>query len=733
MIHNKTNYDLYPLISGPLSAENIKVLQGANYYSAGPVVLIRLDLGKYDEVFTNQISGFYEKLVKSLPSLVEHHCSEAKRGGFLLRVEEGTLLGHVIEHIAIELQTLAGMDAGYGKTRSTLKQGVYHIIFRFLDEEAGIYAGKAAVNLVNSLLVDIPFDISIVIENLIDIREKNLLGPSTQAIVDEAERRKIPFLRLDSYNLVQLGTGKYNKRIRATITSDTNLIAVETADNKYLTTLMLKDAGIPVPETKKTTELNEVIAFWKEWNTAIVIKPSESYLGKFLRLNLNDEKSVEEAFHYAMQFNQEVIVQPYIPSRSFRLLVINFKFVAAVELVPPFIRGDGINDIQQLINILNADPARQTGDKSILSKVMIDDITHDIIRLKAYTLSTVLKEGEILFLKNSGNMRLGGSAIDVTDQVHPFIVFLAERSAKVINLNVAGVDILTDDISKAIDNQPGFVLEVNAAPDFRMHMMPQAGLKRNVAADLLNMLFPADTAFRVPVFSITGSYGKTTVVNILNYCLEMEGCHVGLASSEGIFINGKHLIKENATFAEHASLVLKDTTIDCAVFETSCEGILRKGIGYRFADYGVVLNITEEHLEKDDIKYIEDIAYAKSVVAEQVYDDGYVILNADNIHILEMINRAYGTIVLFSEKNDNPAVISHTFRGGTAIYLHNNIIVYHSRGIIKNIISLDEIPLKCTETGKPLTNSMLAVFAILLVHKVKEENIIHYLKNYLLS
>jgi cyanophycin synthetase len=337
----QTDYLNYKLIDGPLLVENMKVFQGANYFSGGPVLLIRLNLGSFDEVFTNQINGFFENLSALIPSLSEHHCSEARKGGFFFRVKEGTLLGHVIEHVALELQTLAGMDAGYGKTRSTLTQGVYNIIFRFLDEEAGLYAGKAAVNLVNSILLNMEFGLNKIIEDLINIREKNLLGPSTQAIVDEAEKRKIPALRLDDYNLVQLGTGKFNKKIRATITSDTNLIAVETADSKYLTTLMLKDAGIPVLETIKTDSAEDVIAFGERINSAIVIKPSEAYQGKNLRIDLTGKDEIEEAFNYAMQFNQEVIAQPYFKGNSYRLLVINFKFVAAAELIPPFITGNG--------------------------------------------------------------------------------------------------------------------------------------------------------------------------------------------------------------------------------------------------------------------------------------------------------------------------------------------------------------------------------------------------------
>jgi cyanophycin synthetase len=623
------------------------------------------------------------------------------------------------------------MDAGYGKTRSTLTQGVYNIIFRFLDEEAGLYAGKAAVNIVNSILLDKEFELNKIIEDLINIREKNLLGPSTQAIVDEAEKRKIPCIRLDDHNLVQLGTGKFNKKIRATITSDTNLIAVETADSKYLTTLMLKDAGIPVLETIKTNSLEDVIAFMERINIAIVVKPSEGYLGKNLRINLNSKSEIEEAFNYAMQFNKEVIAQPYFKGNSYRLLIINYKFVAAVELIPPFITGNNKDTIQQLIDNLNANPLRQKGDKTILSKVELDDITLDILKLKSYDLATVLKDKEILYLKNSGNMRLGGTAVDVTELVNPYAIFLAERAAKVIDLNVAGVDILAEDISKPFDISPGYVLEVNAAPDFRMHILPTIGIKRNVAAQFVEMLFPADVKTRIPLISITGSSGKTAAAKLIAYCLKQEGYHIGMANSEGLFIDDMQLLKGDMTYATSAKLVLKDPAVDLAILETSVEGILRNGIGYQFADYGLVLNINDEHLGKDDISLIEDLAYAKSVVAEQVYDDGFAILNADQELVLEMKERAYGNLVLFSEKEDNPAVVAHTFRGGLAVYIKENKIILHNRGVSNILIAENEIPFIENSKEGSCRNILLAACCVLFAHKVKTENIVKYLKTYI--
>lgn len=726
-------YREYVLQEGPLQVRNIQVMHGANYFSAGPIVKIRLDLGKYNEVYSNLIPGFPEKLEKILPSLTSHFCSVGKEGGFLLRVNEGTLLGHVIEHVSIELQTLAGMNAGYGKTRSTLEEGVYNIIFRYLDEVAGVYAGKAAVNLVNSLLTDTAFEVQPIVDALIDIREKRLFGPSTQAIVNEAEKRKIPTLRLDAYNLVQLGTGKYHKRIRATITSDTSLIAVETADNKYLTNLMLSDAGIPVPETLRTDKIDEAVAFFEKFQKPVVLKPCEGYLGKNLAVNLKNKNEVMAAFLNAKEFDENVLIQPFVEGKSYRLLVIGYKFVAASELTPPCITGNGKNTIKELIAFLNEDPQRQPGDKGKLTTVEFDEITENLISEKGYTRETVLPKGKQLALKISGNMRLGGSAKDVTELIHPFNIFLAERAAKVIGLNVAGVDFICNDISKPITENGGVIIEVNAAPDFRMHLNPTIGNCRNVAANVLDILFPENIKTRVPIFSITGTAGKTMMVSLLNYCLTREGHVTGVTTTDGLYIGGKCLMKGDMTYSEHVNLVLKDPTIDCAILETAREGILRRGLGYKFADFGVVLNMYDDHVGADDIKYVDDLAYAKSVVAEEVYESGYTVLNADSTLVLEMRSRLYSKAILFSKYNDNAEVQAHILKGGMAVYISEGAVFLAVNSVAAEIIKLKEIPLTFEEKARLTYDQILATVACLAAYGIANEKIAQYLKEYIPS
>ncbi|MGD0711567.1 MAG: cyanophycin synthetase [Bacteroidales bacterium] len=723
-------YNTYTIAEGPLKVDKIQVMHGANYFSAGPIVLIRLNLGEYNEVFTNKIAGFPEKLQTAIPTLYQHHCSVGKEGGFLLRVNEGTLLGHVLEHVAIELQTLAGMDVGYGKTRGTMEEGVYNIIFRYFDEVAGVYAGKAGVNFINSLLLNTDFNIKEVVDNLIDIREKRLFGPSTQAIVNEADKRKIPWIRLDTYNLVQLGTGKYHKRIRATITSDTSLIAVETADNKYLTSVMLEDAGIPVPETIRSEQIEDIIAFSKRIQKPIVVKPCEGYLGKNLLLNLKTEDDIKLAFTLAKEYDELVLAQQHIEGKSFRLLVIDYKFVAATELTPAFIKGDGALSIQQLIDKLNAEPERQYGDKGKLTKFKSDELTEKLLAIHHYTYASVLPKDEILYLENSGNMKLGGSASDVTAMVHPFNIFLAERAAQTIGLNVAGVDFIAPDIATPINENGGVVLEVNAAPDFRMHLNPTYGKGHNVAKNLVDMLFPEKNNTRVPIFSITGTAGKTITATLLNYCLQKEGYTTGMTTSDGLFINGRCLMKGDMTYPDKASLVLKDSTIDCAILETSREGILRRGIGYKFADIGIVLNLHDDHVGVDDIKYIEDLAYAKSVVAEEVYEEGYSILNADNELVHDMKNRIYSKLVLFSKDVTNKEVSAHILKGGLAVNIKDDAVYLYKKTKAEKIIDLVNVPLTFCNKAKFMYDEILAATAAMAAYGIASENITKYLSEF---
>ena len=661
-----------------LVIRSIRAMHGANYFSGGKVIVMQLDLGDFDEVFTNEIPGFYEKLKRLVPSLYDHHCSPGIPGGFFQRVQRGTLLGHVTEHTAIELQTLAGMDVGFGKTRETTISGVYNVVVRFADEIAGKFACEKAVELINSILQDQEFDVDTVIKKLILIREDRLLGPSTSAIVQEAQKREIPFLRLDEHNLIQLGTGKYQKKLRATITSDTNYIAIETADNKYLSNLMLHDAGIPVPKTKIIETEKDIITFCNTSKKDLVVKPVFGSSGVGITKNISSKRKVKQAFKWAKKYSDQIIAQEQIPGSTYRLLVIDFKFIAAVKQIPATIIGDGKSSISELIEKMNSDPKRLEGDIGRLNTIKIDDNTLEVLKQNKLKLDSILPEAKSFELKISANLKNGGIALDVTDQVHPMNQYFAERASKAIGLNVAGVDFVCDNIRDSILENNGKIIEVNAAPDFRQHLKPTHGKDRNVAKPLVNMLFPDDTKKRIPAISVTGTYGKTKTANLLSSCLMEAGLRVGKTTSEGFFINDNKLITGNLTHTKDARLALKDPTIDVAILETSLEGILEGGLGYEFVDFGIVLNIYDTYQFSNLTTYLDDlddVAYAKSVVAEQVYTDGFTILNADDDLVESMRKRLYSNLILISTQKNNPKIISHIKRGGIA-YLEEDAEIW---------------------------------------------------------
>lgn len=720
----------YELAPGPLKVLQIKIMHGANYFSGGPIVLVRMDLGELDEVFTDQIPGFFEKLKTVLPTLENHHCSLGVHGGFFQRVIEGTLLGHVTEHVAIELNHLAGMDVGYGKTRSTKTPGVYHVAFGFLDEHAGVYSAKAAVNLVNGLLQHDSFPVQPVLDRLVEIRERRLLGPSTQAIVDAADRRQIPWLRVDPYNLVQLGTGKYRKFIRATITSDTNLIAVETADNTYLTYQMLKDAGVPVIETVRAESVETIHAFWAAVQSPLAIKPADGHGGEGVSLNVNDPAAIDRAFEYASRVDPLVLAQPMVAGQRFRMLVIDDQLVAASQVSPPIMKGDGRHTIAELIEIMNTDPARGIGDKSRLSRVVVDDVSLRILADSGLTPDSVPKLGQQLPLQISAAMRLGGSSTDVTDQVHPMNRFLAERAAKVIGLNIAGIDVLAPNLKTSLLTNGGAVLTVIAAPDFRVHLLPTQGKRRDVATPVVNMLFSGEARTRAPVFSITGSFGKTTTVHLIAQALKRQGHVVGMATSDGLYVADRCLRPGNTTRPEQVALVLKDPYADAIVLETPLEGILERGLGYRYADFGVVLNVHDNHPQNDELDYVEDVAYVKSVVAEQVVDDGFAVLNADCDLVLDMRRRVFSKCALFSRNYEHPEVRLHVDRGGVAAVLDRDILVIlHGRKRF-DVCHMDDIPLTRGGQCKVNDESILATAAALYAFHVPVDQIDDALRSY---
>ena len=697
-----------------------KVMRGANIYSYRPVIVMTIDLGEYDEVPTSQLDGFVDKLLELLPSLEDHRCSEGVRGGLIMRMQEGTLLGHVIEHIALELQYIAYMDVGYGKTVDADAPGTFHVIFSYWVEEAGIYAGEEAVAIVNSLLTgeaDEPYDLQNTIWDLKDIRDDHYLGPSTASIVREAELQGITVLRLDDYNLVQLGEGKYQKRIQAAMTSNTSLIGVETAGNKRLTKMMLEDAGLPVPKGSVVRKLSSAIEDAEWLGYPVVIKPHDGHHGKGVTTNISNEEELTAAFERAKEESDRVIIENYLTGSDYRMLVIGGKFVAAAKRLPAKITGDGEHTIDELIAIENQNPDRGYGHENVMTRLQVSSVTEHLLAKAGCTMETVLPDGEDFFLELTANLPTGGSAEDVTDRVHKSNRFMAERIAQIVGLDIAGVDVMTTTLSKPIDKVGGAVIEVNAAPGLRMHLAPAKGRARNVARDIVDMLFPRGATHDIPIVAVTGTNGKTTTVRMIANMLKGVGYKVGFTTTDGIYMQDRLIATGDMSGPYSAKVVLRDPMVDCAVLETARGGILREGLGYKMADVGVVLNVQPDHLGLKGIHTIEDLAKVKSVVAEMVRPGGVTVLNADDEQCVNMAQYCKEEIVYFSLRPSNPVIQEHLENDHTAVVYDRGYISIRSGESATPVARAVEMPI--TLEGKAVFNIQNALAAAAVGHAME--------------
>ena len=617
---------------------------------------MRLDLEETEHFPTNKIEGFRERIEQLLPSLISHRCSEGCEGGFFKRVEMGTWMGHVIEHVALEIQTLAGMEVGFGRTRETKTPGVYNVVFNYKEEQAGIFAAEEAVKIAEYLMNAEDYDIEKCIHNLKELRERERLGPSTGSIVEEAVSRRIPWIRLGKNSLVQLGYGINQQRFQATITGNTSSIAVDIACNKELTKKMLEDAAIPVPSGSLVVDEEGLDYAIKKIGYPIVIKPLDGNHGKGASINVNDYETAVIGLEYAQKYSKKVIVEKYITGFDFRVLVINHKMVAAARRVPAHVVGDGELNLLELIDKENTDPRRGYGHENVLTEIDVDKDTNELLEKLNYTLETIPQKGEIVYLKSTANLSTGGTSIDVTDMIHPENVQMAERVSRIIGLDVCGIDIMAENLTQPLKESGGAILEVNAAPGFRMHLAPSEGLPRNVAAPVVDMLYPQGKEFRIPIIAVTGTNGKTTTTRLLAHIVKNNGKRVGFTTSDGIYIQNTLLQKGDTTGPMSAEFILKDPTVEFAVLETARGGILRSGLGFGTCDIGVLTNIKEDHLGISDIHNLKDLTRVKRVVLDSVKKDGWCILNADDEYSMRLADDLRPKVALFSLDENNPHI-----------------------------------------------------------------------------
>ncbi|QFT75371.1 cyanophycin synthetase [Ruegeria sp. THAF33] len=725
------------------------VFVGPNVWASFPVIRHVIDLGILEEWPSAKIgSEFIDALIEALPGLAEHGCSYREPGGFIrrLREDEGTWLGHVLEHCAIEVQNVAGTDVTFGRTRGTGEPGQYNMVYEYRQRDVGLDAGKLAMRLLMNLLpqslkdlVDYDFDPDFnwddELRSFVLRAQRKEFGPSTGSLVKAAQERDIPWIRLNSGSLVQFGHGKYQKRIQATITSETKHISVEISCDKEDTHNLLNDLGLPVPQQRMVYSAREAVRAAARIGHPVVVKPLNANHGRGVSINLNSDEEVEAGFAEAKEHSRSraILVESFVTGFDHRMLVVDNKLVAVAKRVPGHVVGDGTHTIAELVDIVNEDPRRGIGHEKVLTMLEIDTQAMRLMDAAGVTEETVLPDGEIFYLRSTANLSTGGTAIDLTDVVHPDNRDMAERAIMAVGLDVGGVDFLIDDITKSYKDIGGAIVEVNAAPGFRMHVAPSEGQPRDVAGKVIDMLFPANEETRIPIAAITGTNGKTTTSRMLGHIMKTSGKTVGMTSTDGVYVDGKLSVKGDMTGPKSAQIVLRDPMVDFAVMETARGGLVRSGLGYQRSNVAACLNVSADHLGLGGINTVEELAVVKRVVVESATDTA--VLNADDINCLKMADYAGADQIFYVTTNPGHSLVKeHIKAGGKAIVLekgmNGDMLTIYDNGLHIPVLWSHLIP--AALEGKAIFNVQNAMFAAAMAYSfgVDLDNIRHGLRTF---
>ncbi|HET9464769.1 MAG TPA: cyanophycin synthetase [Gemmatimonadales bacterium] len=721
------------------------VFVGPSLYAHFPVIRLDIDLGALEQWPSGKLGpAFTEPLLAALPGLHTHTCSYGKPGGFVRRLTEGdgTWMGHILEHVAIELQNVAGETVTFGKTRSHGPPGHYYVIYQYEQEDVGVEAGRLGLTLLHSLLprelrpegsVPPGFDFAAERDEFIRFAQRRALGPSTMALVRAAEERKIPWIRLNDASLIQFGHGRYQQRIQATVTSRTSHIAVELASDKEETNRILGNLGLPVPQQRLVQTADDAIAAAERIGYPVVVKPYNANHGRGISIRLTSSEQVAEAFEIAREHSRSVIVESFITGEDHRMLVINGQLVAVAMRMPGHVVGDGVHTIEQLVEEVNQDPRRGVGHEKVLTRLLFDHQAETLLAGKGYSRETVPADGERVFLRSTGNLSTGGTATDLTDQVHPDNIEMAVRAVKAIGLDVGGVDFLTTDVTESYKEVGGAICEVNAAPGFRMHMAPSEGRARDVGGPVMDMLFPPGSPSRIPIAAITGTNGKTTTARMLAHIEKLAGHHVGLTSTDGVYIDGQRTVAGDMTGPVATRMVLSDPSVDVAVLEIARGGLLRAGMGVRSCDVGAVLNVKSDHLGLRGIGTLEQLAEVKRIVVEVARETA--ILNADDPLCLGMGDYTEARNLCYVTMDPTHELVSeHIKAGGRGVVLETGIkgqmITIYDHGAHIPLLWTHLIP--ATLEGRAMHNVQNAMFAAAMAFSMglKLEDIRHGLRTF---
>src|ERR671921_877116 len=721
------------------------VFVGPSLYAHFPVIRLDIDLGPLEDWPSGKLGpGFTDGLISALPGLKNHGCSYGKPGGFVRRLTEGegTWMGHILEHMALELQNVAGETVTFGKTRSQGPRGHYYVVYQYEQEEVGLEAGRLGVVLLESLLpkelqtpgvVPEGFDFETERDEFIRFAQRRALGPSTGALIRAAEERRIPWIRLNDQGLIQFGHGRYQQRIQATVTSRTSHIAVELASDKEETNRILGNLGLPVPQQRLVQTAQDAVAAAERIGYPVVVKPYNANHGRGISIHLTDAQQVQDAFEVARQHSRSVIVESFITGEDHRMLVINGELVAVALRLPGHVTGDGIHTIEQLVDKVNQDPRRGVGHEKVLTRLLFDHQAETMLARKGYTRDTVPADGERVFLRSTGNLSTGGTATDMTDQVHPDNIEMAVRAVKAIGLDVGGVDFLTTDVTESYREVGGAICEINAAPGFRMHMAPSEGQPRDVGGRVMDMLFPPGTPSRIPIAAVTGTNGKTTTARMLAHIQKLSGGYVGLTSTDGVYIDGQRTVPGDMTGPMATRMVLSDPSVDVAVLEVARGGLLRAGMGVRHCDVGAVLNVKADHLGLRGIGTLDQLAEVKRIVIEVARDTA--ILNADDPLCLKMADYAEAKHLCYVTMDPRHELArEHIQAGGRGVVLESGIkghmITIYDHGAHIPLLWTHLIP--ATLEGRAMHNVQNAMFAAAMAFSrgLKLEDIRHGLRTF---